>query len=236
MQLIKNKENQITFLVESNESLFNAIRRYINRVPTLAINEVEISRNDSPLYDETIAHRIGLIPLKMSKSNKNPELKLEVNSEGFVYSEELKGEIEVVFKRIPITFLKKGEEIKIDATITIGTGVEHSKFSPGFMHYRNSLEISMSKKFLEKIKQICPETDIKEKGDKIIVLDNKKREVCDVCEGICEKEGETCDIILLNDLVVTIESFGQMDVKSIFKQSVDILKKDLKDISKLLKK
>jgi len=68
MKLINKKENKIMFTAEIEESLANAIRRYMNQIPVLAVEEVEISRNDSPLYDETIAHRIGLIPIKTDET------------------------------------------------------------------------------------------------------------------------------------------------------------------------
>src|SRR3989304_2406390 len=68
MKLIEKNKDQIVFAAEIDESLANAIRRYVNHVPVLAVDELEISRNDSPLYDETVAHRVGLIPIKMGKA------------------------------------------------------------------------------------------------------------------------------------------------------------------------
>ena len=56
MELINKKDNQITFTAEIEESLANSIRRYMIQIPVLAVDEVNISRNDSPLYDVTIAH------------------------------------------------------------------------------------------------------------------------------------------------------------------------------------
>ena len=80
MKLIKKTDNQVIFTAKVSESLGNAIRRYIYQIPIIAIDSVEISKNDSPLYDETLAHRLGLIPLKMEKEFKEGEeikLKLE---------------------------------------------------------------------------------------------------------------------------------------------------------------
>ncbi len=239
MKLIEKKENQTILTAEINESLANAIRRYLNQIPILAIDEVEISKNDSPLYDETIAHRLGLIPLKMDKSineKKIAKLKLNVKEEGIVYSKELKGTIKLPYELIPITSLNKGQELEIVATAKTGKGKEHSKFSPGLMFYRNILEIILDKKFLEEIKRICPKNEIKEKGDKIIIIDNQKKEICDVCEGICEKVKKKAEIKPTNELIITLESFGQLSVEDIFKKSIEILKKDIAEVSKKINK
>jgi len=64
MKIVEKKQGQIVFTVDAEVTLANSIRRYVNQIPVMAIDEVEISRNDSPLYDETIAHRMGLIPIK----------------------------------------------------------------------------------------------------------------------------------------------------------------------------
>ena len=209
MKLIEKKENQIVFTAEIEDCLANAIRRYLNQIPILAIDEVEISKNDSPLYDEIVAHRLGLIPLKISKDKKNSKVILSGKKEGVVYSKEFKG-AEAVYGEMPITFLNKGQEIEIKTTTKIGKGVEHSKFSPGLMYYRNITEIVLDKEFKEKIKTSFPEHEIKEKGNKIIVLDDKKQEITDVCEGICKKNGKRCEINLKNGLVISLESFGQL--------------------------
>ena len=43
----------------------NAFRRaMIGEVPTLAIEDVRIYDNTSALFDEMLAHRVGLIPIK----------------------------------------------------------------------------------------------------------------------------------------------------------------------------
>ena len=155
MEKLGKKENQISFSTEIEESLANAIRRYVNEISVLAIDEVEIFKNDSPLYDETVAHRLGLIPLKMDKNtdeDTKSKLKLEAKKDGFVYSGELKGPEKVVYDKIPITSLTKGQELSLVAEIKAGKGKEHSKFSPGLMFYRNVLELKIDKNLYNELK------------------------------------------------------------------------------------
>ena len=63
----KNKDKtKISFLIKGIHYTYaNALRRIIiNKVPTMAIENVEIRKNSSALYDEMVAHRLGLIVLK----------------------------------------------------------------------------------------------------------------------------------------------------------------------------
>lgn len=48
----------------------NALRRIlISEVPTMAIENVFVSNNTSIIPDEVIAHRLGLIPIKVDPRN-----------------------------------------------------------------------------------------------------------------------------------------------------------------------
>lgn len=237
MKKIEKTGNQLVFTAEIDEALANSIRRYINQISVLAVDEVEISKNDSALYDETIAHRIGLIPLKMeSAKKKEGKLKLDVKKEGIVYSGDLKGSPAVVYKNIPITILNNNKELQLIATVRLGKGSEHSKFSPGLMFYRNVVEMILDKEFHEEIKKSCPNAEIKGKGDKIMIIDNKKKEIADFCEGIANKNKKKAEINTKNELVITVESFGQMSVENIFKKSIDALKKDFAGVAKEITK
>ncbi|MBU2503763.1 MAG: hypothetical protein KJ879_01795 [Nanoarchaeota archaeon] len=237
MNKLEKTENKIIFTTEIGETLANSIRRYVNHIQITAVDEVEISRNDSALYDETIAHRIGLIPLKAKASGKSGgKLKLETKKEGFVLSGDFKGDFEVVYKEIPITLLSSGQELVITAITKEGTGTEHSKFSPGLMFYRNVTEVTLDKEFLEEVKRVCPGIKIVEKGNKITIRDDGVEEIADVCEGIANKKRETAEVEVKDELVVTVESFGQIGVSDIFKKSVETLKKDLNEIGKLASK
>lgn len=238
MKLIEKKDNQIKFTAEIDESLANTIRRYLNQVPTLAVEEVEISKNDSALYDETVAHRIGLIPLKMDKLTKDSvQMKLSVKKEGFVYSGELTGGADVVYDNIPITALKKGQEIEIVATAKVGKGEEHAKFSPGLMFYRNIFDVKVEKDCPQEVVEVCPQDIFKSKDGKVVAEDIQRCDMCEACTELCEKKGkkDSIKITPTKELLIILEAFGQLSVEEMIKGSIKELKKDLADVSKKIK-
>jgi len=236
MKVIKKTDKEILFSANIDESLANAIRRYIYHVPVLAIDEVEISKNDSALYDETIAHRVGLIPLIMDKGTKGEiKIKLEISDEGRTYSKSLKGPVKPVYENIPITTLGKDQELSFVATARMGVGLEHAKFSPGFMSYRNVVEVKIGrecpKQFLEGIPQ-----EIIDKG-KGIVEDSRDLDAVEVALEECKRQGKSgIEVIPTEELIINLESFGQMSTEDIFKKAIETLGKDLDSVSKQISK
>ena len=182
-----------------------------------------------------LAHRIALVPLKMDKSGEKGKMKLNVKREGTVYSGDMKG-VDVVYKTIPITTLDKGQELEFTGTLKFGMGAEHAKFSPGLMFYRNSGEITMDKEFLDDIKRAIPHAEIKEKSGKIVIEDNGKTDVIDVLEGIAQRTNKKAELVPSKNIIITVESFGQMDAKEVFKESIEALKKDLNSAAKAIDK
>ena len=239
MEITEEKDNQISFKVKINESLGNAIRRYVNQIPTPAVDEVEIIKNDSPLYDETIAHRIGLIPIKEDKSVKEDseiKLKLETKKEGAVYSGELTGKMKVVYDSIPITFLNKNQEIEVIGYVKFGKGEAHAKFSPGLIFYRNVVDVKIDGNCPKEIVNVCPKEILKIEGEKVVIKDITKCDGCEICVEECEKRGrESIKVNLTDELLITVESFGQIDKKDIFIRAINFLKKDLSEFSKEIK-
>ena len=61
----KKEEEKLSFIIKGTNHVFaNTLRRLIiAEVPTMAIETVDFSKNNSVLFDEIIAHRLGLIPL-----------------------------------------------------------------------------------------------------------------------------------------------------------------------------
>ncbi len=238
MKIINQKENQIVIEATMNEELANAIRRSVYQIPTVAIHEVEISKNDSPLYDETIAHRLGLMPLKSKKFNEKKPFELTLNSkkEGFVYSEELEGDINIVYDKMPITYLKKGESIALTATTKEDIGNNHSRFSPGFIFYKNVASIKVKSDCPKEVVEICPRNVFEEDNGKVKIKDEKACNLCGLCLEYCQKQDKDfVEVVPSEDLVLTIESFGQITEKEVFEKAIEVLKKDLTEFSKQIK-
>jgi DNA-directed RNA polymerase subunit D len=240
MKTIAKRNNQLTFTAEIDESLANAIRRYVDQIPILAIDEVEISKNDSPLYDETVAHRIGMIPIKNEKGVNEKtveELALIPKKDGVIYSEELKGKVSVVYDKIPITVLKKGQELEILATARVGKGSTHSKFSPGFMFYRDSIKVKIDKDCPKEVVNVCPQKILEVEGGKVVCTNEEKCDMCEACTDFCKKKGkDSIELTPSKELIITVESFGQISEEEIFKRAIEALKEDLKEFEKKIAK
>ncbi len=256
MRLIEKKDNQIAFTAEVEESLANAIRRSVNEIPVLAIDEVEIHKNDSALYDELIAHRIGLIPLTTDKifikfnectckgkgcAKCTAELKLKVKGPCTVYAKGLKGKVKPVFEDIPITILEKSQELELICFARVGKGIKHPKFSPGILYYRNVPKIEFSKECegenMQKYINVCPKKIILADGGKPVVKEAYKCDICESCVelGKTDKGEENVKLSLTNEMVFFVESFGQLEPKKIIIEAIKALEKNLKDLIKKLK-
>lgn len=153
---VKDDESVFTF-TDTHNTIVNAIRRVIlDEVPTFAIEDVEVVTNDSPLYDETVAHRLGLIPIKTDLKSYNfretcscggigcalCEVKMSIkqDEEGYVYSGSIKSDdpkIVPVDENIPITKLFGNKSIEINMKAVLGKGREHSKWAPAHVYMKD---------------------------------------------------------------------------------------------------
>ncbi len=222
MKLLKKSDEKIIFVTKIDETFANSIRRASFEVPILAIDEVEFYKNDSILYDEVLALRLGLIPLKTPDDMNLKEdcsckgkgcakctiqLKLQSVGEKTIYASELKGKVEVIYPKMPITKLEEGQELEFVATATLGKGIQHSKYVPGLVYYRNLVVCKNCKSSHE--------------------ITDEKEEDINECD-ICSKKND--ELYQGKELVIFIESWGQIKAKDIFLKSVKAIKENLKDL------
>jgi len=142
----------------THNTIVNAIRRTIlDDVPTMAIEDVEVVVNTSPIYDEIVAHRLGLVPLTTdfkSYNFKNDckcggigcalcEVKMSLAAEtpGYVLAESIKSDDPKVIPadlKLPITKLFGEKKIELNMKAVLGTGREHAKWAPAHTYLREN--------------------------------------------------------------------------------------------------
>ena len=73
IKVLDKKDNTLALHIKNTDDVFiNTLRRIIiSEVPTLAIKNVKFIKNNSALFDEIIAHRMGLLPLKADLETYN---------------------------------------------------------------------------------------------------------------------------------------------------------------------
>lgn len=240
-----NKKGTIIFSVsDTDHAYMNTLRRTIlDNVPVMAIDEVEFRKNNSILYDEIIAHRLGLLPLSTDLKSYNLiseckckgagcarctlKLTLSVKGPKMVLASDIKTKdpkVKPVFPSTPIVKLLKNQELKFEATACLGVGKEHSKFIPGlaWYTYKPIVTINNSSKKLAEYKSKYPPQIFNKDGNidkNLIIYPN----LVDACAGICD------EIIKIeydeSSFLFYIETWGQLDCKQILVTAIEQLNK-----------
>lgn len=213
VKIIEEKGIGMRFLLKGTTHAYaNALRRaMLAEVPAMAIEDVIIIENTSVLYDEVMAHRLGLIPLKTdldayvlpeecdckselgcSKCRASFTLEAEaVDEPVMVYSSDLKPESDVapVSGNIPIVKLGPRQRLKLELYARLGRGIEHAKWQPvSACAYKYLPKVMLNAENLsnpEEVIRICP-TDVyaRDPESKIIVRDET---ACTLCMDCVEK-------------------------------------------------
>ncbi|MEM4396218.1 MAG: DNA-directed RNA polymerase subunit D [Candidatus Woesearchaeota archaeon] len=234
-----------------NSAFLNALRKYIlSEVPTMAIDEVTFYKNNTGMYDEMIALRLGLIPLKSDIDNyllpekcdcpdKNcarcsVEVFVKKKGPGVLYAKDLEftdPAVKPVFPDMEIVKLDHDQEIEFTGYVRLGKGKVHAKHSPGFCYYRHLAKIivnndkSLNK---EEISKYCP----KKVFDSNLKVINP--EECDLCNKCVELSDNKIVVEPIEDqFFFYLESFGQLTIKRILKEAIQKLNEDLDNFSDL---
>ncbi|MBI4983255.1 DNA-directed RNA polymerase subunit D [Candidatus Woesearchaeota archaeon] len=249
----ERKKNKWTFLLKNSDEVFaNTIRRLIiEEVPTLAVEELEIKENSSALYDEMLALRLGLTPIKTDL--KSYELKekckcggagcaqcelkitLKASKKGYVYAEDaVSADPHCVFVYPKMILVKLLSKQKVDVTMTavLGRGKDHAKWAPGlpFYHREPIIKVTGPVADPEKVVQSCPKGIFGIKGKSVEVIKDKLPD-CHECQQ-CTDLDKNITFEESGNFIFTIESWGQLTCKEILNQSIGILIDKIEELEK----
>ena len=155
VKLLEDSGNEISLQLDGiDRSYANAVRRFcISEVPSMAIDDVVILENSSVLYDEILAHRLGMVPIKTDLERYILPEKCDCGSplgchkcrvllvldasaqdkQKTVYSGDLVSEdreVRPISETLPLLKLAPGQAVKLEAYARLGRGKEHAKWQP----------------------------------------------------------------------------------------------------------
>ena len=241
------KENSAVFLLKNSSASFvNALRRTIMmQVPTMAIDEVEFVKNSSALYDEMVAHRLGLVPLSTDLKTYTPldkcdgvlsaknsvKLWLKAKGPGYVTADQIQSKdpaVKPVLGKLPIVKLLDDQELEFEATAVLSRGVEHTKWSPAHCWHTKVASV--------KVKQGHPQfAEFKDKYPPQIIkngkIDEKKIEELNLFDAVDGVNNEIVTVTYAEkDFLLHVESHGQLNVKDVVVTALGRLKEQFESL------
>jgi DNA-directed RNA polymerase subunit D len=247
-------------LAGTSPGFANAFRRaMISEVPTLAIEDVRIYDNTSALFDEMLAHRLGLIPIKTDLDTYTTQERCACGGAGCpgctsTYTLSVEGPKTVmssdlipqdpkatpVFDNIPIVKLTKGQKVVIEARAVLNTGREHAKWQPTLVcGYKNYPVVTISDACdaCGMCVDECPRGVLAVKGKKVEVVNGKLPDcsMCRLCERACVATGigEEPAIRISAEpdrFIFVVESDGSLPVKEIMERALRYIKEQSEEM------
>lgn len=255
IEIRKLEGDEMEFVLSDSSPAFaNSLRRAMMReVPIMAIDEVEFKINDSPMYDEIIAHRLCLVPLTTPlkgyvlpnecdcREGRCPkcsaELTLKAEGPTMITTGNLKPsdeEVRPVSNSIPIVKLEKGQKLVFTAIARLGIGKEHAKWQPAIVGYKFMPILEIDQKACDgcgKCVKACPKKILEVIDGKVKVKDIT---LCTLCKG-CVEECPKNAVKLTWDrtkFIFHVESSGSLPPAQILLQAIQALKVKVEEFSK----
>lgn len=253
----KDKDKLMFELSGVDISYANTLRRlFMNEVPVMAIEDIELRKNDSGLYDEIVAHRLGLVAFKTDlKSYNMPgrckckgagcaqcQLKMTLKAKGpcTVYASDIKTKdpkVKPVYPKTPIVKLLEEQELELEAVAVLGIGKVHAKWSPCLAYYKEMADLKIEKQpdNKEEIVEECPPKIFEIKNGKLEIISSKVND-CLLCNACVELSGGKVKAEPSKNFLMTIESWGQLEPQEIVKEAIDAYDRQLDEFTELISK
>lgn len=243
IRIIEKTKNTMRFILSDvDAAVANSLRRAIlSEVPTFAIDDVVIIENTSVLFDEIIAHRLGLIPLTTDLDTysyseecetEDPEVlskcqvtltleKEAVDDYVMVYSGDLISEdpnVRPVYDDIPIVKLAPKQRLVLEAYARLGIGRIHAKWQPVSTvsyKYMPLLNVNYEKcNFCGKCVEVCPKNILDIKDNALVITDILECTLCMSCQEVCPENAISVEWDN-KTFIFSLESTGALPVEKI---------------------
>lgn len=244
IRVLHRGEDTIQFLVEGVDAAFvNALRRiFISEIPTFAIDYVIFYSNTSPLYDEMIAHRLGLVPLTTELTRYIPKeqcceegcekcsVTLSLSKEGpcIVVSGDLISEdsdVVPAFDNIPIVKLGPDQKLTLNAIARIGYGSDHAKWQSAIASYQHIPSITVDSDMCDLggacIKE-CPRNVLDILEDELVPKYLYSCNLCRACMNVCDFDAIKVEPVK-DGFIFRLESYGSLSINQLIEQAIKIL-------------
>lgn len=265
IEIVEMADTKCKFILRnSTPAMANALRRtMLSKIPKMAIDKVEFHLGSidvdgeeyesiTPLFDEIIAHRLGMVPVPTDYESFNFKEECSCGGEGcpnceIMYSlnkhgpctvlsgdlEPLGGpELKVKDEFIPIVELEDGQSVLIYAYAVMGTGEKHVKWQvANGVGYKYLPVIKIDKKKIlspEDTAANCPKKvfDV-EKGELVA----KRPLDCSLCMTCAEDDEAITVIGDETNFVFKFETDGSLTAQQVLDKAAEILASETKELA-----
>lgn len=240
LKILNKSDKTLKFVLETDAGFANALRRTMTaEVPIMAIENVTIEENNSGMFDEAVAHRLGMIPLAFDaklynmkgecpcggKGCSRCEVVLVLDKTGpcTAKSGDMKStadDVKPVDADIPVVELLDGQKLKFEATAQLGCGKDHGKWKAAIVGYQNVAAVKAP------AAEACEEHVFDKKDGKLML---GIEENCSKCMKILDSDGVKVDE---NSFLFSVETVSGLKAEEIVNAALVELEKKTEEFTK----
>ena len=265
IEILEMAERRARFILRnSSPAMANALRRtLLSDIPKMAIDKVEFHlgpimdgekeyESMTPLFDEIIAHRLGMVPVPTDLDLFVPQDQCTCGGEGcpncsIMYSLNKHGpctvlsgdlmplgnpDLKVKDEFIPLVELTDGQAVMIYATAVMGTAKKHVKWQVcngvGYS-YLPVIDIDSGRASDEAVLEaasVCPKHVYAVEDGRLVAKDPL---ACNLCMSCVERVGSDRGLSVRGDetnFIFKFETDGSLTARQALDKAVEILSKE----------